>query len=241
MKHKWNEKEIKKLLLTVEKAKDKNKPIQEAFVTFAKFSNRHPNSIRNFYYEFLENAKKDKNYSKDINFSKHLVNKPKFFSNEEANQLFDKINELTSKGLSVRQACFKLAEGNLKFMVRYQNKYRCILKEKGTNKPTVLKFPLKTQRLTDEDIKSLFLGLVKLVKQSAITDATNVLKTENDFKADTLRKALVEISQKNKKIADLVKQNKSLFSKNLELEQKLIQIRTLNLKRERQGQINVDL
>jgi cell shape-determining protein MreC len=94
--------------------------------------------------------------------------------------------------------------------------------------------------LSDDEIKSLFLGLVKIVKQSAISQVSDSLKSEAEFTSDTLRKTLIEITEKNRKIADLQKQNKTLFSKNLELEQKLVQLRTMFLKKDKQNQINVD-
>lgn len=123
-------------------------------------------------------------------------------------------------------------------MVRFQNKFR-VLNKKVAENTNVINFPSKkTQKLTDDDIKSLFFGLIKLVKQSAINEISGNLKSEVEFTSDTLRKTLIEISQKNKTIIDLQKQNKNLFSKNLLLEQKIVELRTFNLKNRMPNQIN---
>ena len=119
--------------------------------------------------------------------------------------------------MSIRGACLKLAGGNAKEMLRLQNKYRNIKKE-----TKIFKFPAinsqflqkndqkinsenknQNTKLTDEDIKSLFLGLVNLVKETARENNKTeiekfVLKTEEEN-----RKRLVELEQKQNEIERL--------------------------------------
>lgn len=240
MKQKLNKQDIVELFSMVETAKENNGCVKDVFVQFAKNKNRQPNSIRNFYYTSVTQLEKNSNLCKTlkIDISKHNVKKPVQFSINEAQNLNEKIAEQTKKGMSVRKACYVLAKGNLPLMVRFQNKFR-VLNKKVAENTNVINFPSKkTQKLTDDDIKSLFFGLIKLVKQSAINEISGNLKSEVEFTSDTLRKTLIEISQKNKTIIDLQKQNKNLFSKNLLLEQKIVELRTFNLKNRMPNQIN---
>ena len=50
-------------------------------------------------------------------------------------------------------------------------------------------------KLSDEDVNSLFLGLIKLVKKTAIEDVSNQLSTEAEFANTSLRKSLSKLAQ----------------------------------------------
>jgi len=71
----------------------------------------------------------------------------------------------------------------------------------------------KRKTLTDDDIKSLFLGLVKLIKNSAIDDVSSKIKEEYKKNAIKLDNITLELKVKNELIADLKKENEILKSK----------------------------
>ena len=166
-KSKWTKAHID---LLIEKAKSGNVRTS-AFEEVARQTSRKPNSVRNYYY---------KNLAKE---------KAKFvpFSPAEVKNSLREIILGTSRGESVRSICFRLADGDKSKMLRFQNKYRTILRshpQKITNMKNELesqgylvKSPLKSnivmlpersnKKLTDNDINNLFLGLMRLIKKQA--------------------------------------------------------------------------
>lgn len=79
----------------------------------------------------------------------------------------------------------------------------------------------KKRKLTDDDIKSLFLGLVNLIKNSAIDDVSGQIKREYKENSIRLNNALLELKLKNEIIESLQEENKNLKSKANELIKKI--------------------
>lgn len=214
--------ELLMLFNMVEKYKTANKPISWAFKEFAKKTNRQQNSIRNLYYMQLSVLCSNKEKAKElgIDLSRHSVQNPLPFSPEEENDMFKKIQDLTGKGYSVRKSCMILANGDPSLMIRYQNKYRCMLNQNKNDDFNVIKMPPKKIGITDADIQSLFLGLVKLVKRNALVEAKS--QTEESAKRNEvlIDKYLIDLNSKAEEI-DSLKQQVALFSemnKNLQAE-----------------------
>ena len=233
MKGKWKNEEIKKLFDCVEKGNKKNLSVLDSFRLFAKNSNRNALSVRNFYYAYVKELKANSDLCKELNIdiTKHDIQKFRHFDDFDEKKLTEKIENLLADGMSIRGACLKLADGNATEMLRLQNKYRNIKKE-----TKVFNFPIKNSeklqktgqkidfsienqnvKLTDDDIKSLFLGLVNLVKETAKEDNKSqiekmVIKTEEEN-----RKHLVELEQKQNEIERLKKYALELQEKNKSL------------------------
>lgn len=74
-------------------------------------------------------------------------------------------------------------------------------------------FKKKKKVLSDDDIKSLFLGLINLVKSSAIEDITNKAIEESKKNTLLLNSAKIEIKLKDDELNKLKKENKELKSK----------------------------
>ena len=74
-------------------------------------------------------------------------------------------------------------------------------------------FKNKKKNLSDEDIKSLFLGLVNLIKSSAIDDVSSKIKQEYKKSSILLNNAMLEIKVKNEIIEDLKRENEELNKK----------------------------
>lgn len=211
----WDVEEVKTLFKYVEVKKSEGMPLIQIFAEYAKCTHRHKNSVRNYYYKELANIKNNLRVANiiGIDINNHKVNKGIPFSKEEEDSLVKKIDSLIDNGYSVRKACLELSEGNVPKMLRLQNKYRSLIKkDKGnSNMGQIIKMPVTNNRITDEDIKALFMGLVKLVKKQEQENAKALYESEL-FKANEKLKLAMnnlivkqnEIDTLNKKI-ELIK------------------------------------
>lgn len=239
----WKDEEIIKLFSFVEMKKKQNIPLLTIFADYAKISGRKQNSVRNYYYAELGNLEKDeekKNRLKiDLSFHSKIKQIP--FDKSSEKDIIKKILEKTSKGISVRKACLQLANFDLDTMIRYQNKYRNIVKTnpklledcakelKLENVPTsvdstpknVLFMPKQKTNLTDKDIESLFMGLVRLVKRVANENAQNMVKSQIKDCNFELKKAFAQLTYKDVKIKNLSEQLKDIKTKNQKLEEEI--------------------
>lgn len=227
---KWKDEEVKKLFCHVEQCTQGGKTLSEAFASYALISGRKPNSVRNYYYAELSALEQDsaKQKALGIDLKKHPKTVPNFFSAQETEQCMNQINQLVEKGYSVRKACLTLAGGDVAKMVRLQNKYRTMQKKQQPQQlPTnIISMPQKTMRLTDAEINSLFLGLVKLIKTSAKQELGLAIKKETENANAALRQALVNISNKEQQYARLKKSFDLLKAENQKLDEKLKQLRS---------------
>lgn len=111
----WTQAEDEALKKAASDARKKRLPLKTAFDTIAAETNRRPNSVRNHYYTQLKTSEKAE---------------PAFlpFSDEETERLLRTILLALSNGQSVRACTLELAEGDTRRMLRYQNKYRSLLR-----------------------------------------------------------------------------------------------------------------
>lgn len=115
----WQDTEINKLREAVHKAGGNGEPLCGVFERVGESLGRKPNSVRNFYYASLKREELD-NVPRAAPFET--------FSQEEVRSLVKEVLRARAKGVSVRACVFAMASGNRKQMLRYQNKYRSILK-----------------------------------------------------------------------------------------------------------------
>lgn len=111
----WSEQEIKLLFSEAEFAEEQGYPLKNVFEKVAEATGRKPNSIRNFYYMRL----KDEEGAK-LSFTP--------FSKDEVEKLMCTMLSGQSEGKSVRRIAYELGDGDKKKMLRYQNKYRSVLR-----------------------------------------------------------------------------------------------------------------
>lgn len=126
MKYSWTDGQIKTLFKTAECYKKNHKPLLQAFENFAKNFSRKTESVRNFYYQKLKEIEKNKALQEkyQINLENHSKINQNFFTEQETKKIINKINSYKNQGYSVRFACLKLSNGDIKKMIRLQNKYR---------------------------------------------------------------------------------------------------------------------
>lgn len=234
MKGIWNNKEVLDLFNEVERCKEKNKTLREAFIAHGQKYNRKPNSVRNYYYREVDELEKDKKRLKElgINIERHKKSEIVYFSREDEKCLMNEISRLVGEGVSVRKACYILSKGDIDLMLRFQNKYRnFISKEKVETKPekmqvekdidfpknNVVTFKKKKTTLSESEVQSLFMGLVRLVKKNAIVEGEEKFKSELSTANTLLRKALTQINSQEREIEKLKEQYSKLKNENIKL------------------------
>ena len=241
MKPKWKDEEIVKLFCLIEKNNKNSISIMQSFKQYAKQCGKNPLTIRNFYYTYIKFLKNDPNLQKrlGIDISKHTTQIFEHFDKKQESELLEKVNNLKNLGYSTRSACMKLSGGNIKQMLRLQNKLQNIKErnsisiknfaadansENNTN-AKVIKFPKQNKdvknKLTDDDIKSLFMGLVKLVKENANASEQEKAKKFLEQTEEEKRKRIVELEQKQTEIEILKQQLNELKIKNNNLNKQL--------------------
>lgn len=240
MKAKWKDDEIKQLYTLVETNNQKNKSMLDSFKEFGKLTNRKTLSVRNFYYAFTKILKIDTSLQKKLNIdiSKHYIQTFEHFDDVTQSETIAKIQNLKDQGYSTRSACLKLSNGDIKTMLRLQNKFRNVDTKSKThinskanqfeNSIEVIRFPKKQRdaknfqgKLSDDDIKSLFLGLVKLVKENATSDSQEKAKKFLEQTEAEKRRKIVEIEQKQFEIERLKETIADLKNKNSTLNKQL--------------------
>ena len=246
---KWKDEDVKKLFNFIESGKQKSQNLSGLFSLFAKLTKRKPNSVRNYYYQELNELETNQKRRQKlgIDLTKHQKCEQKEFSLSETEKLVESVLTLTSKGYSVRKACLMLAKNDAIKMIRYQNKFRSVvLKDKelyekclknleiqnpnfAKKRPNnVLNFVNPKNLLTESDINSLFFGLVKLVQKQTQEKAQKEC-FENFQKAnEDLRKMLVKINEKDAKIKSLQKQIIEKNAKNQQLCEQMQLLRSQN-------------
>ena len=239
----WKDEQIKKLFNFVEDGKQKHLSLLSIFKNFAMLTKRKPNSVRNYYY--LELCELQNNKSKcqrlGIDLKQHEKIKQTPFDEKEEKEVIKNILRLTAKGMSVRKACLTLAGDDLGKMIRFQNKYRNVLKGnhallsqcvgelkkegvdvfvKQKTEPcpnNILVMPKQKGALSDKDIEALFMGLVRLVKRVANEQAEAQSRIEMKRTNDNLTRAYVELSSKESEIKNLSTSLEKLKNENMNL------------------------
>lgn len=233
----WRNEEVKDLFETVEKIKEGNKSLKQAFVEHAKKYNRKPNSVRNYYYHEIDNLKKDEKRRKNIgvNLVKHEKNEIKYFSQEEENALMEKIDKQVECGISVRKACLNLSNGDVELMLRYQNKYRnFLLKNKPKVENNIIKFTKRSSVLSEGELQALFMGLVRLVRKNAYEEASGKIMVNFEKTNLELRKALTMLQGKEREIDQLKNEFMKIKEENTKLIEGLNQLRSEKAEKLRQ-------
>ena len=193
----WTKAEICKLFDMVEKYRQENKPLLKAFEDFANRFARKSGSVRNFYYSQIKMFEASPNLCKEwgINLENHKKTLPKPFSKEEEMRQMAEIERFVEKGHSVRFACKMLSGGDITKMLRLQNKYHATHAKKNTASNVVF-MPQKKASLSEGELSSLLMGLVKLVKKTAEEKAEENLKNKILSANFELRKSIKALADK---------------------------------------------
>ena len=116
----WSESENKLLWETADEAQQQGLPLKAVFEQIARQTGRRPNSIRNYYYAQVR--QRDDGRAPQARFVP--------FTQEEVDWLMEQVLIARSAGQSVRACLQKLSGGDHSLMLRYQNKYRAVIKSR---------------------------------------------------------------------------------------------------------------
>lgn len=125
----FNELETKELITSVKTAKDSGKSLVKAFFEFSKKYGYSQGSVRNHYYKVVKTTQKGGDLYRKLGLSDRL--KPAFireFTRAEEKDLLYQIAKGMVNGKSVRKTVYELSNQNDKLALRYQNKFRNLVK-----------------------------------------------------------------------------------------------------------------
>ena len=235
----WSLTEVKRLLNMI--SNKGSKSLLSVFNDFATMTKRQPFSVRNFYYKLMEQAEHDNEIVELLGIKKMAQTiKNNHFSKDDTVILLQHLLN-NDKNISIRRACLDLANGDDKLMIRYQNKYRNLLKTKpqlvskvanelrakGVKvrnvgiKDNIAVMPTPKAQITDKEIQSLFFGLVRLIRKSAEENVEIRLKRDAEFASTALQNSLIDLRRKEILIRELEEQNRSLKIKIKNIEKNL--------------------
>ena len=114
----WSDAENDRLFALAAEAAEQGRPLKSVFDDFAGSSGRRPNSVRNYYYARIKKG------------GAEFCHTPAFvpFAEEESKKLVGEVLRAQARGESVRACTLRLGNGDDRAMLRYQNKYRSLLR-----------------------------------------------------------------------------------------------------------------
>ena len=162
-------KDDEKLLLwnEVKKAQKIGAPLKRVFETVAQETGRKPNSVRNYYYMKVKETGE-------------IEQKPSTFTPFSRDEIYMLLRELLAagaRGESIRGASLKLAGGDKTLMLRYQNKYRSLIKNAQ---------PLVEKVMTDMDKES-----IKYISPYEAAKPGTAVSKDSKYIPESIIKALI--------------------------------------------------
>ena len=115
----WQDRETKRLFQAVDEAAREGQPLRHVFESLSGELGRKPNSIRNYYYARLRQHP-ESTVQRAAPFQT--------FTQEEVRALLRQVLMARGQGKSVRSCVMDMAQGDHSRMLRYQNKYRTVLR-----------------------------------------------------------------------------------------------------------------
>lgn len=126
----WSDYENRLLWETADEAQQQGLPLKAVFERISEKTGRRPNSIRNYYYAQVRQREGDGAHA-----ARFVP-----FTQDEVDELMEKVLRARTAGQSVRSCLQDISGGDHSLMLRYQNKYRSVIKNR----------PEYVQKLVDE-------------------------------------------------------------------------------------------
>ena len=124
----YRKSETAELIECARKAESEGKSLTKVFSDFALKTGRAKGSVRNYYYRLLKEADKNANDYPALKSLKASGNVN--FTKSEEDELLCLIERGIGEGKSVRRTVYEMSGGDEKLALRFQNKYRSILRKK---------------------------------------------------------------------------------------------------------------
>ena len=115
----WSDAENRMLWETADEAQQQGLPLKAVFERIAEQTGRRPNSIRNYYYAQVRRQGGESHPARFVPFTQ-----------PEIDWLMEQVLVARAAGQSVRACLQKLSGGDHSLMLRYQNKYRAVVKSR---------------------------------------------------------------------------------------------------------------
>ncbi len=201
------------LVKEAEKAKAEGRSLSKVFECVAEKTGRKKGSVRNEYYSILKKAEKNAEFRKMMCVGDLKTEKIIEFEKAEARSLVKKILIGATFGKSVRRAISELT-GDPKTALRYQNKYRNMIKHKRREVEEILGEIEKTYgRAYDpyrgtsgdetlEKLKSEINGLYARISEHA--------RKENERLKNSVRELKAENERLKNRLSEYAKTDKSV-------------------------------
>ena len=117
----WREDEIDQLWREIQRANASGQPLRSVFEEMGGRLGRKPNSVRNYYYMQLRGQEGD---------TLRRAQPFETFTEAEVRSLLKSVLRARAQGQSVRACVMALSQGDHARMLRYQNKYRAVIKSR---------------------------------------------------------------------------------------------------------------
>ena len=117
----WTQQEDRLLLSAAQSARQDGRALRSVFEEVAAQTGRKPNSIRNYYYERIKQGDVEGELCRSAAFVP--------FERDEVRAMLRTILAQRAKGISVRSCTLAMGNGDTRSMLRYQNKYRSVIKK----------------------------------------------------------------------------------------------------------------
>ena len=117
----WREDEIDQLWREIQRANASGQPLRSVFEEMGGRLGRKPNSVRNYYYMQLRGQEGD---------TLRRAQPFETFTEAEVRSLLKSVLRARAQGQSVRACVMALSQGDHARMLRYQNKYRSVIKNR---------------------------------------------------------------------------------------------------------------
>lgn len=117
----WQQEETDLLWKEVLEAADSGAPLRQVFERMGQALGRKPNSVRNYYYMQLRGRA-----AGDLRRAQPFET----FTDEQVRSLLRQVLIARGKGQSVRACVMDMSHGDKALMLRYQNKYRSVMRKK---------------------------------------------------------------------------------------------------------------
>lgn len=179
--------ETKLLLSEAVKARSVGNSMSKVFAFVAEKTGRAKGSVRNYYYNFIKDESKKREFSKSVKGVEDLkATKFENFSDGEVDLLLNEIRSGKAEGKSVRSVLKTISGGDEKLALRFQNKYRNYLKK--TTAPETNGFTISDDYSYFDKLSREIDALVDKIKDKYAVECVK-LKKENE-KLERENKAL---------------------------------------------------
>lgn len=181
----WTQQEEELLFSEIEGSESTGRPLKKVFDAVAEKTGRKPNSIRNYYYARI----KEKDLSTTALHAGAFVP----FTEEEIHALLRTVLSAQANGISVRACTMSMGDGDNRAMLRYQNKYRALLK----NRPKLVEQVVNELRSEGVDFDPY--GVKNAKKQKTAGRLNNAADMDGSAFLEGLERLINAVSEAGRK------------------------------------------